>query len=187
MRRLAAAVLVLAAASLAAACGQDDVDATESTATPSSAKPPASGSGGDGSTVQMTSATTSDGERASKRRRPGKKVKIVKSVYGKVLADRKGEAFYIFDKESSSKPRCYGGCADAWPPVVTKGRPRAGKGAKQKLLGTTKRRKGKRQVTYDGRPLYYYVDDSPGVIRCQNVFEYGGLWLLQKRSGKPLT
>ena len=187
MRRLVTAVLVLAAASFAAACGQGDGGAPESAAQPTGAKQPASGSSGEESTTQMASVTTSGRDRASKSRRPGTKVKIVDSAYGKVLADRKGEAFYIFDKEGSSKPRCYGGCADAWPPVVTKGRPRAGKGAKQKLLGTTKRRRGKRQVTYDGRPLYYYVDDSPGVIRCQNVFEYGGLWLLQKRSGKPLT
>ena len=56
---------------------------------------------------------------------------------------------------------------------------RAGKGVEQHLLGTVKRKDGRRQVTYDGWPLYYYVGDtSPGAISCQNVSEYGGLWLV---------
>jgi predicted lipoprotein with Yx(FWY)xxD motif len=53
------------------------------------------------------------------------------------------------------------------------------------LLGTTKRRDGRRQVTYAGRPLYYYVNDrKPGQILCQNVAEFGGTWLVVRPSGK---
>jgi len=119
--------------------------------------------------------------------RAGKKVKAVSSSYGKVIADGRGEAFYLFDRDRGGKSRCYGACARAWPPVTTKGRPRAGKGVKARLLGTTKRSNGKRQVTYAGHPLYYYVADSPGRILCQNVSEFGGLWLVVKPSGKPVT
>lgn len=36
-------------------------------------------------------------------------------------------------------------------------------------------RGGKRQVTYDGHPLYFYVDDAPGRVLCHNVLEFGGL------------
>lgn len=51
------------------------------------------------------------------------------------------------------------------------------------LLGTIKRA-GKLQVTYAGRPLYYYVGDrSPREIRCQNVLEYGGYWLVARVNG----
>ncbi|MGH2947800.1 MAG: hypothetical protein ACRDPC_16365 [Solirubrobacteraceae bacterium] len=50
----------------------------------------------------------------------------------------------------------------AWPPVFTRGRPGAGKDVRKRLLGTTRRREDRRQVTYDGRPLYHYVDDAPG-------------------------
>ena len=69
---------------------------------------------------------------------------------------------------------------------MTKGRPRAGRGATQSKLGTTRRRDGSRQVTYAGQPLYYYVQDSPGNILCQNVDEFGGLWLVVKPSGEPV-
>jgi predicted lipoprotein with Yx(FWY)xxD motif len=45
---------------------------------------------------------------------------------------------------------------------------------------------GKRQVTYNGHPLYYYVtDDQPGEITCQDVFEFGGKWLLVQPGGRP--
>jgi predicted lipoprotein with Yx(FWY)xxD motif len=55
---------------------------------------------------------------------------------------------------------------------------------KSKLLGTTRRRDGKLQVTYAGRPLYYYVGDrAPNEIRCQNVDEFGGLWLVARPNG----
>ena len=40
------------------------------------------------------------------------------------------------------------------------------------------------QVTYAGRPLYYYVGDRrPGQILCQNVSEFGGLWLVARANG----
>jgi predicted lipoprotein with Yx(FWY)xxD motif len=70
--------------------------------------------------------------------------------------------------------------------VLTKGRPVAGKGARQRLLGSTRRGGGKRQVTYDGHPLYYYVDDAPGRVLCHNVLEFGGLWLVVEPDGSPV-
>jgi len=121
------------------------------------------------------------------RKKKGKVVKAVGSQFGRVVADGRGEAFYLFDKENSKRSQCYGACARAWPPVITKGKPRAGKGVKAKLLGTTKRKNGKLQVTYKNHPLYYYVDDSPGTILCQNVDEFGGLWLVVRPNGNPVT
>jgi predicted lipoprotein with Yx(FWY)xxD motif len=120
------------------------------------------------------------------RKRTGRVVKVVDSRFGRVLADAKGEAFYLFDKEQRGTSECYGDCAIAWPPVLTKGHPRAGRGATRSKLGTAKRRNGTRQVTYAGHPLYNYVQDSPGRILCQNVDEFGGLWLVVKPSGKPV-
>ena len=62
---------------------------------------------------------------------------------------------------------------------------RAGTGVKRSLLGTTKRKDGRLQVTYNGWPLYYYVADrSPGAISCQDVAEFGGTWLVVRPSGK---
>ena len=107
------------------------------------------------------------------------------SSYGKVLHDGRGFVVYAFTRD---RPRsaCYGACAKAWPPYFApKGTLRVGAGLKRSLLGTAKRKNGRRQVTYAGRPLYYYVGDRrPGQILCQDVVEYGGRWLIVRPSGK---
>jgi len=128
-----------------------------------------------------TQGTTTSASAAKRRT-----IKTVNSQFGKILADGRGQAVYIFDKETSSKPECYGACAKAWPPVLTKGRPVAGRGARSGLLGTTRRRDGKQQVTLDGKPLYYYVHDTPGQVLCHDVHEFGGLWLVVRRDGTPV-
>jgi predicted lipoprotein with Yx(FWY)xxD motif len=128
----------------------------------------------------VPSPTSAPGREDASRR--GKRIKVVGSQFGRILADGQGQALYVFDAENSSRPECYGACAKAWPAVLTKGRPMAGKGVRGRL-GTTRRRGGKRQVTINGRPLYYYVDDAPGRVLCHNVEEFGGLWLVVRGDG----
>jgi predicted lipoprotein with Yx(FWY)xxD motif len=107
------------------------------------------------------------------------------SSYGKTVFDGRGYVLYAFTRDHG-RSACYGACAKAWPPYYApRGKLRVGPGLKRSLLGTVTRRNGRRQVTYAGRPLYYYVGDrSPGQILCQNVFEYGGRWLILRPSGK---
>jgi predicted lipoprotein with Yx(FWY)xxD motif len=90
---------------------------------------------------------------------------------------------YAFTADSRGRSACSGACAAAWPPYIAKGKLKAGAGVKQSLLGTIKRADGRRQVTYKGRPLYYYAHDPVGRVLCQNVDEYGGLWLVVRPSG----
>jgi predicted lipoprotein with Yx(FWY)xxD motif len=107
------------------------------------------------------------------------------SNYGSILFDGRGRALYAFTRDQRGRSNCYGACASAWPVYFARGRLTAGPGVKRSLLGTTKRRDGRRQVTYAGRPLYYYVGDrKPGQILCQNVREFGGLWLVVRASGR---
>src|SRR5207249_11590755 len=113
-------------------------------------------------------------------------VKVVHSRYGPVVADGRGQAVYVFTKEDRGVPQCYSECAMRWPPFLTTSKPRAGKGVKRSLIGTRRRRDGKLQVTYRGRPLYFYDADKPGLILCQNVFEFGGDWLVVAPSGRPV-
>lgn len=64
-------------------------------------------------------------------------------------------------------------------------RPRAAAGVNAALLGTTRRSGGALQGTYAGRALYYYEGDrKPGEVRCQDVLEFGGLWLVVRPSGR---
>ena len=106
------------------------------------------------------------------------------SEYGRILFDGRGFVLYGFTADKRRRSVCAGACAEAWPPYIVTGTPRAGRGVKKSLLGTIRRADGKRQVTYAGRPLYYYVGDrQPGQILCQDVFEFGGDWLVVRPSG----
>ena len=118
---------------------------------------------------------------------PGAKASVAvgTSRFGPILYDGRGFALYAFTRDPAKRATCYTECAKAWPPYVVKARPAAGKGAKSSLVGVTRRTDGKLQATYAGRPLYYYVGDSkPGIVLCQNVEEFGGLWLVVRGSGK---
>ena len=179
MRRQPAVVGILAALALAG-CGDDDSDTEPATTThatqtdgsaaaepePAEGKP--EGAGGDG------------------RDGAGTEIAAADSQFGQIIFDSEQQAIYLFDKETSSTSECYGACAEAWPPVLTDGEPQAGTGADAKLLGTTERDDGSTQVTYAGHPLYYYVDDPPGQVLCQNVEEFGGLWLVVEPSGEAV-
>jgi predicted lipoprotein with Yx(FWY)xxD motif len=110
---------------------------------------------------------------------------VRKSSYGSILFDGRGRALYAFTRDRrGGTSRCYGACAQKWPVYFAGGRLLAGKGVKRSLIATTKRRDGRRQITYNGRPLYYYSGDkSPGQVLCQNVGEFGGTWLVVRPTG----
>ena len=110
-------------------------------------------------------------------------VTVRPSAYGKILFDGNGRALYAFTKDPRHRSVCTGTCAKKWPPYVLQTRAKAAPGVKASLLGTTRRPDGRTQVTYNGRPLYYYVGDPVGQVRCQNVSEFGGLWLVVRANG----
>ena len=166
-----AAITTLCSIVLVAACGGEGQE-TASTADPANTTP---------AKTEADSSTT-----PVKTKGNGTTVKVVPSQYGPVVADGRGEAFYLFAGEKSNRSRCYGACADRWPPVLANGKPRAGPGGHSRLLGTTRRTDGKVQLTYAGHPMYYYAGDAPGRILCQGVTEFGGLWLVVRPSGKAV-
>src|SRR5207253_3512977 len=104
------------------------------------------------------------------------RLSVRSSEYGKTLFGPSGKVVYLFEADRGSTSRCYGVCAKAWPPLLTTAGPLAGSGVDAKLLGTTKRRDGTLQVTYNGHPLYYYYEDTRAKIMCQHANMHGGLW-----------
>ena len=111
-------------------------------------------------------------------------VKAATSRFGQILFDGRGFVLYGFTRDPRGRSVCSGACAQAWPPYIVASKPAAGAGVNAKLLGTTRRADGKLQATYAGKPLYYYVGDrKPGQILCQNVQEFGGLWLVVRPNG----
>lgn len=108
-------------------------------------------------------------------------VKIAKTVLGDALVDSKGMTLYMFTRDTKDTSNCYDQCAVAWPPLLTQGAPKAGKGADAGLLGTTERKDGKMQVTYAGMPLYYWAQDKKvGDVLGQDV---GKVWYVLAPDG----
>ena len=116
----------------------------------------------------------------------GTRIIVADSQYGPMLYDRTGQAIYLFDLEKGKPaPRCYEDCAVAWPPVLTEGPPVAVRGVRPGLLGTTQRRDGGEQVTYNGHPLYFYAHEGPYEVLCHDIDEFGGTWLVVRPDGDP--
>jgi predicted lipoprotein with Yx(FWY)xxD motif len=175
MRYAVALILSIAGLGLVA-CGDDDDTsmAAPEPATTSEQAGPGSAALDDGG-----------GDERPSPQKPGTEIVVADSQYGPMLFNAAQQAIYLFDKEESDAPECYGDCAAAWPPVLTDGEPQAGPGAEAKMLSTTQREDGTTQVTYNGHPLYYYGHEGPGQVLCHDVAEFGGLWLVIQPNGDP--
>ena len=103
---------------------------------------------------------------------------------GTILVDSKGKTLYLFQKDKRGKSSCSGACAVNWPPYLTTAKPKAGPGAKQSMLGTTKRSNGKLQVTYNHHPLYSFkFDTKAGQTKGENVDAFGAEWYVVSPRG----
>jgi predicted lipoprotein with Yx(FWY)xxD motif len=171
--RAAGAAAIVGAAALIAACG-------------SSA---ASGSGATTKTSGGNSATNAASVQPSKAASGGATtINTTTGSAGKFLVGAGGRAIYLWVADKGSMSTCTGACAKAWPPVLTKGTPKATGGAKASELGTSKRSDGTTQVTYNGHPLYYYVaDTTAGSTTGQGSTSFGAPWWLVNTSGAAIT
>jgi predicted lipoprotein with Yx(FWY)xxD motif len=109
------------------------------------------------------------------------------SHYGRTISDADQRVLYLFAADHTSKSTCYGACAKAWPPLLTKGAPNVAGGLKASLLGTTRRKDGATQVTYAGHPLYYFSSDAKaGDTKGQGLAQFGAEWYVLAPSGHKI-
>lgn len=114
----------------------------------------------------------------------GRTVVAAPSEFGTMLWTAGGRALYVFERDRRDRSRCQRACARLWPPLLTRGEPVAGPGVRPELLGTTRRRNGRLQVTYRGRPLYTYAHEGAGEVECHRVDLNGGRWWVVGPSGR---
>ncbi|NLU70741.1 hypothetical protein [Streptomyces sp. HNM0574] len=132
------------------------------------------------------------GSEAEPSRSPGTQQKAEVSLreageLGKVLTDGEGHTLYLFEADTSAKSTCDGDCAEAWPPLTTSGKPEAGDGVKADLLSTSTREDGKKQVVYDGHPLYYFQGDGKaGDTNGQDLDQFGAEWYVLDAEGEKV-
>jgi len=105
-------------------------------------------------------------------------VKTHKVSLGTIVVNGNSQTLYLFEKDKNGKSACSGQCAKFWPPLLTKGSPKAGTGVKASLLGTTKRSDGTTQVTYNKHPLYRFKGDANkvGATKGEGLNAFGAEW-----------
>ena len=92
-------------------------------------------------------------------------------LVGGAASSQPGFTLYVFDPDlNQSGSICNGGCATNWPPLLTSDGIPSG----VNNLGTITRDDGETQVTYNGRPLYFFINDTnPGDTNGHGA---GGVW-----------
>ena len=112
-------------------------------------------------------------------------VKTGTSALGRIIVDGRSHTLYLFKKDTRGKSACSGACAQNWPPLLTRGKPKAGRGAKASLLGTTRRSDGTTQVTYKKHPLYTFVLDNGkrGSTKGEGISAFGARWYVVAAKG----
>jgi predicted lipoprotein with Yx(FWY)xxD motif len=81
---------------------------------------------------------------------------------------------YAFSADSTTASKCTGKCAVAWPPVLTSTPPAATGSASGSLLGSVQRADGTFQVTYNGKPLYFFAGGLDSGTSGAGLSAFGG-------------
>jgi len=103
---------------------------------------------------------------------------------GTVLVNSRGHTLYLFAKDRNGKSSCTGQCASFWPPLISTAKARAVAGAKESLIGSTRRADGRLQVTYNHHPLYTFVmDTKKGQTKGEAFSAFGAKWYALSPAG----
>jgi predicted lipoprotein with Yx(FWY)xxD motif len=110
-------------------------------------------------------------------------LEVVTDELGSYLTGEDGKTLYYFTRDvTPGVSACYGGCAEAWPVYAIEEDEEitAGDGVTG-VISRAPRTDGTMQVTYDGRPLYYFADDeAAGDTKGQGVFN---VWFVAAENG----
>ena len=134
--------------------------------------------------VLLALAVAVTGAQASSHSQAG--AALVKLAPAHVLVNAKGLTLYVFAPDSKNKSTCYGPCAKFWPPVLV---PKGTKVAATMTgipgtFGVAMRTDGTHQLTYDGAPLYTFLNDKEaGDMYGQGLVAGGGYWWVVVAAG----
>jgi predicted lipoprotein with Yx(FWY)xxD motif len=135
----------------------------------------------------LTSGGTSTAHKAAatpSRRAAESALDLRPTALGKILVDANGRTLYLFEADKANMSNCSGACLSLWPALVSHGTPHAGAGVVASKIGTIAATGGKRQVTYNRRPLYYYAaDQKPGDTTGQALNQFGAEWYVLGATG----
>ncbi len=89
-----------------------------------------------------------------------------------------GNTLYTLSSDPNNSSTCSGACATAWPPLlIAPGGTITGPTGVSGTWGMFNRSDGTTQVTFNGRPLYYFVHDTAaGQTNGEGIVAFGGTW-----------
>ncbi len=180
-QHLGAGLAILALAAALSGCGSNST-APASTSPATGAAGSTAGSTASTGSSGASSASPSSTSSSSSQAGAAVDLKTASSTAGSIVVDAKGMSLYFFTKDTkdSGTSACTGSCLVSWPPLTTTSGTPAAEGVPGKL-GTINTPDGKKQVTLNGMPLYYFAKDTkPGDTLGQGV---GGVWYLADPSG----
>ncbi|UVJ39133.1 hypothetical protein [Arthrobacter sp. CJ23] len=168
-KQLGLGLSVLALAAAITACG-GTTGTTPTSSAPASSAP---------SSAAPTSAAPSSPAAAAAE------LKTAASSAGQIVVDGKGMSVYFFTKDvkDSGTSACAGACVAMWPAVTTASATPSVDGVTG-TIGTITTADGKKQLTINGLPVYYFANDkAPGDILGQG---FSGVWYLVSPTGEMI-
>lgn len=78
---------------------------------------------------------------------------------GPMVVAGNGWTLYVFDADTPNVSVCADRCAEMWPPLTITGATPSAHPDLKGVVGTLVRPDGRTQVSYNGRPLYYFAGD----------------------------
>jgi len=109
---------------------------------------------------------------------PPLRLGVGSAPFGLKMVDARGVTLYAFSADVPGRSACTGACPRTWPPARSYGgKPQPGPGSDPVSVGSIQREDGSNQVTFNGRPVYFYTGDhGPGQTNGQGRQEFGGTW-----------
>ena len=171
------AVLAVAMLALAACAGSEEAGGGGDTT--SEAAPVASEPGPESEPAMVASEASEASEPSGGE---AEAISVESTDLGDILVDGEGKTLYVFDNDTDENSTCYDDCEANWPPLTEE--VEAGEGVDASLLSTSEREDGSAQVTYAGRPLYYFAaDQAPGDTNGQGI---GDVWWVVGPDGEAI-
>jgi predicted lipoprotein with Yx(FWY)xxD motif len=112
-------------------------------------------------------------------------VSLRQTSLGNILVGAEGRTLYLLTSDRDANSTCYGDCAKYWPPMTTSGMPLGNDGIDATKLGVSARTDGTTMVTFNGHPLYYFIQDSnAGDVAGQGS---NNVWYALDANGDAIT
>jgi predicted lipoprotein with Yx(FWY)xxD motif len=134
--------------------------------------------------ILLTRSSTPAAPRAATPAAAAPSVRVARTKLGRILVNGQGRTLYLYMKDRGTKSACSRRCAQVWPPATVSGAPTAGPGVAAAKLTTARGAGNRRQLVYNGHPLYTLTADvRPGQINGEGFL---GTWYVVSAAGNRI-